>query len=338
LLVAQNNLELEQLDVKTAFLHGELDEKIHMTQPEGFIKEGDKNKVCLLKKFLYGLKQSPRQWYKRFDAFIVENGHKRCKYDSYVYLKDTDTESIIYILLYVDDMLIACKSKMEIVKVKEMLKGEFEMKDIGLTSKILGMKILRGRTKDILTVTQKSYIAKVLKKFSMEKSKPVATHMAQHFKLSHQNSPKSKEVNYMKNVPYSNAIWSLMYVMICTRSDLAYSVIIVSRYMGKPGKLHWEALKWILRYLKGTIEIGLLYEKHEENVGNVTGFVDSDYAGCIDTRRSLTRYVFQFYGKTISWKCNLQKVVSLSTTEAEFIFVTKVVKEAIWMKGMTVSL
>ena len=90
--------------------------------------------------------------------------------------------------------------------------------------------------------------------------------------------------------------------------------------------------------MKETIKVELLYKKHRESAKNVTGFVDSDYAGCIDTRRSLTRYVFQFYGKTISWKCNLQKVVSLSTTEAEFIFVTKVVKEAIWMKGMTVSL
>ena len=109
-----------------------------------------------------------------------------------MYLKDSDTESIIYLLLYVDDMLIACKSKVEIVKVKEMLKGEFEMKDMGPASKILGMEILRDRTKDILAVTQKSYIAKVLKKFNMEKSKLMTTLMAQNFKLSHQNSPKSK--------------------------------------------------------------------------------------------------------------------------------------------------
>jgi len=95
-----------------------------MTQPEGFIKEGDENKVCLLKRSLYGIKQSPRQWYKRFGTFIVENGFKRCKYVSCVYLKDIDTESIIYLLLYVDDMLIAYKSKVKIVKVKEMLKGE----------------------------------------------------------------------------------------------------------------------------------------------------------------------------------------------------------------------
>lgn len=205
-----------------------------------------------------------------------------------MYLKDSDTESIIYLLLYVDDMLIACKSKVEIVKVKEMLKGEFEMKDMGPASKILGMEILRDRTKDILAVTQKSYIAKVLKKFSMEKFKPMATPMAQHFKLSHQNSPKSEEADYIKNVPYANAVGSLMYVMICTKPDLAYSASLVSRYMGKLEKLHWEALKWILRYLKGTIEAGLLYKKHEESAGNVTGFVDPDYAGCIDTRRSLT--------------------------------------------------
>ena len=123
------------------------------------------------------------------------------------------------------------------------------MKDIEPTSKILGMEILRDRTKDILIVTQKSYITKVLKKFNMEKSKPVTTLMAQHFILSHQNSPKLEEANYMKNVPYANTVGSLMYVMICTRPALAYSVSLVTRHMGKPGKLHWKALKWILRYL-----------------------------------------------------------------------------------------
>lgn len=125
-----------------------------------------------------------------------------------------------------------------------------------------------------------------------------------------------------------------MYAMICTRPDLAYAMSLVSRYMGKPGKLHWEAMKWIFRYVKGTSDVGLLYLRHEGSIFGVTGFVDSDYAGCLDTRRSLTGYVFKFCDNTVSWKCNLQHVVSLSTTEAEFIAVT----EAIWMKGMAISL
>ena len=122
------------------------------------------------------------------------------------------------------------------------------------------------------------------------------------------------------------------------RLDLAYAVSLVSRYMGKPGKLHWEALKWIFKYLKGTCKEGLLYAKHESSMDDVVGFVDSNYAGCLDTIRLLTGYVFKFCGNTVSWKCNLQHVVSLSITEAEFIALIEAIKEAVWMKGMTTSL
>ena len=134
-------LFLEQLDVKTAFLHGELEETLYMQPPEGFINESNKNHVCLLKKSLYGLKQSPRQWYKRFDTHMVENGFKRCNYDSCVYFKVSD-DVTVYLLLYVDDMLIACKDKCKIEHVKEILKSVFEMKDLGLAKKILGMEII----------------------------------------------------------------------------------------------------------------------------------------------------------------------------------------------------
>ena len=135
-IVAMNDLELEQLDVKTAFLHGELEEEIYMDQPEGFIVPSKENYVCKLKKSLYGLKQSPRQWYKRFDSFMLLHGFKRSEYDSCVYIKIVDG-SPIYLLLYVDDMLIAAKSRKEITTVKKLLSSEFDMKDLGVAKKIL---------------------------------------------------------------------------------------------------------------------------------------------------------------------------------------------------------
>jgi hypothetical protein len=143
-IVDAHDLELEQLDVKTAFLHGELEEEIYMDQPEGFIVPGKENYVCKLKRSLYGLKQSPRQWYKRFDSFMLSYGFKRSKYDSCVYIKHVNG-SPIYLLLYVDDMLIAAKSRKEITTLKRLLSSEFEMKDLGAAKKILGMEITRDR-------------------------------------------------------------------------------------------------------------------------------------------------------------------------------------------------
>jgi hypothetical protein len=151
-IVAMRDLELEQLDVKTAFLHGELEEEIYMDQPEGFIVLGKEDLVCKLKRSLYGLKQSPRQWYKSFDSFMLAHDFKRSQYDSCVYIKFV-TGSPIYLLLYVDDILIAAKSKKEITTLKAQLSSEFEMEDLGAAKKILGMKITRNRKSGLLFVS-----------------------------------------------------------------------------------------------------------------------------------------------------------------------------------------
>ncbi|KAL7129290.1 hypothetical protein ABFS83_13G056000 [Erythranthe nasuta] len=139
----------------------------------------------------------------------------------------------------------------------------------------------------------------------------------------------------MAKVPYANAVGSLMYCMVCSRPDLAHAASVISRFMADPGQAHWEALKWTLRYMKGSAEIGLLFKRNDRIEGDaLKGFVDSDYAGSIDTRKSLTGYVFTLFGTAVSWKSNLQSVVALSTTEAEYMAVTEAVKEAIWMIGM----
>ncbi|XP_073046052.1 secreted RxLR effector protein 161-like [Primulina eburnea] len=142
----------------------------------------------------------------------------------------------------------------------------------------------------------------------------------------------------MKRVPYASAVGSLMYLMICTRPDLAYSVSMVSRFMAHPGKEHWMALKWILRYIKGTMYKGLRYRGDTVDGNVIKGYVDSDYAGSIDTRKSLTGYVFTLNDTAISWKATLQPVVALSSTEAEYMAVTEAFKEEKWMKGFVMEL
>jgi hypothetical protein len=251
-IVAIHDYELEQLDVKIVFLHGELEEDIYMNQPEGFIILRKENLVCKLKKSLYGLKQSPRQWYKRFDSFMLSHGFKWSDYDSCVYSKIVNG-STIYLFLYVDDMLIAVKEKSEITKLKTQLSKEFEMKDLVVAKKILDMKIVRDRKsrKLYLSQSQRGYIKKVLHRFNMHNTKPVSTLLAAHFRLSSTLCPESDDdIEYMSRVLYSSAIGSLMYVMVCSRPDLSHALSVVSRFMANPGKEHWRVVQWIFRYLR----------------------------------------------------------------------------------------
>lgn len=138
----------------------------------------------------------------------------------------------------------------------------------------------------------------------------------------------------MAEIPYSQAVGSLMYAMVCTRADIAYAVSVVSRFMSNPGKLHWDAVKWVMRYLKGTLDHGLMYGKSKHEVCEVRGYVDSDFAGDLDIRKSISRYMFMLDNCLISWKATLQHIVALSSTEAEFVVAIEAVKESMWLKGL----
>ncbi|GJR85813.1 retrotransposon protein, putative, ty1-copia subclass [Tanacetum coccineum] len=217
----RTDYELEQLDIKTTFLHVNLEEVIYMKQPPGY-EQG--NKVCLLKKSHYGLKQSPRQSYMRFDEYMMSNGFKRSSYDSCVYYRSYAPGEYIYLLLYVDDMLIACKSKAEIESTKSLLKKEFDMKELGEANKILGMEFVRDRSRKILRVSQSGYVSKILNNFRIDNGKSVKMPLGGHFKLSLKDCPvRDCDVERMSKVPYANAVESLMYLMVCTRPDIAYA-------------------------------------------------------------------------------------------------------------------
>ncbi|GKB23452.1 retrotransposon protein, putative, ty1-copia subclass [Tanacetum coccineum] len=183
--------------------------------------------------------------------------------------------------------------------------------------------------------TQSGYVSKILNNFRIDNGKSVKMPLGGHFKLSLKDCPvKDCDVERMSKVPYANAVGSLMYLMVCTRPDIAYAVSVVSRYLANPGKNHWEAVKWILKYLRGTANVGLVYGTNRGNHVDVTGFVDSDYAKDPDKGRSITGYTFLVQGCVVSWKATLQHVVALSTTEAEYMALTEAVKEAIWLRGL----
>ncbi|XP_075474543.1 secreted RxLR effector protein 161-like [Primulina tabacum] len=213
------------------------------------------------------------------------------------------------------------------------------MKELGKASKILGMEICKDREKGLLHITQQGYISKVLSRFNMLNSKPVITPIGAHFKLSTEQSPSFEdEVSDMMKIPYASATGSIMYGMVSTRPDIAYASSLISRYMSNPGHEHWRAVKWVLRYLKGAYEVGLNYNNIWNTSEKVCGYVDADFAGDKDQRRSQTGYTFTLYGNTVSWKSTLQPIVALSTTESEYIAVTEAFKEALWIKGLVEEL
>ncbi|GAB2294239.1 hypothetical protein Dimus_038287 [Dionaea muscipula] len=304
-----------------------------MNQPEGYVDNQHKDYVCKLIKSLYGLKQAPRQWYKRFDTFVTAIGFKRSSFDVCLYYAST-AECPIYLLLYVDDMLLISKSKQKISDLKQKLSSEFDMKDLGNARKILGIEIERDRKNYKLKLHQSSYVKKVCSKFNVINCKPVSMPLAGHFILNKEQSPKTdSEKLKMENIPYLNAIGSVMFSMISTRPDLSFSISLLSRYMSNPGIDHWVALKWLLRYLNSSISVGLLFGKWTNSL-DLAAFVDSDYAGDRDSRKSTTSYVVTLAGNCISWKSQLQPLVALSSTEAEYIAITDCFKEAIWIQGL----
>lgn len=332
--VTQLDLELEQLDVKTAFLHGNLEEKIYMKQPPGFIDKSHPDYVCLLNKSLYGLKQSPRQWNKRFDTFICSIGFKKSNFDACLYYLFEGNDSV-FVLLYVDDMLLISNSMHRINMLKRELSSEFDMKDLGSAKRILGMHIDRNRKQGCLRLHRKPYLDSVLNKFNMKNCKGVNLPIASHFILSKEQCPKSTiDLLKMENVPYANGIGSIMYAMISTRPDLSFAISLLSRFMSNPGMEHWNALKWTLKYLNSIVDVGLHYSKCDVDKFSLYGFVDSDFAGNRDNRRSTTAYYYMLGNCCVSWKSQMQSIVSLSSTEAEYVALCDALKEAIWLQGL----
>ncbi|CAM6121348.1 unnamed protein product [Calypogeia fissa] len=326
------------MDVITAFLHGLVDVEIYMAQPEGFITKEAGHMVGLLLRSLYGLKQSPRQWNKQFDSFMLSKGFTCSDFDSCIYMKEVENFTsfgYIVLALYVNDMLIAAENKSNIAHLKAMLSKEFSMKDLGQAKKILGMEIHRDREKRQLWLSQRQYVEKMLAKYGMENAKPVSTPLASHFKLSQKDYPSTESERIaMQSIPYDSVVGSLMYAMTCTRPGIAHAVSVVSRVMANPGKPHWEAVKWILRYLRGTLDYGILFDGRTNSTLELGGYVDSDYAENLDNRKSTTGDVFMLGGGCISWKLVNQSCVALSTTEAEYMAACEATKELIWLQRL----
>ncbi|KAJ9566645.1 hypothetical protein OSB04_002611 [Centaurea solstitialis] len=326
------NYEIWQMDVKTAFLNGKLIEDVYMEHPEGFEDPKNPNKVCKLLKSIYGLKQASRSWNFHFDERIKEFGFAKSKFEPCVYTKFSGS-IVTFLVLYVDDILLIGNDVPTLQSVKSLLSKCFQMKDLGEAAYILGIKIYRNRSKRLIGLSQSTYIDKILKKFRMDESKKGFIPMQHGIMLSKTQCPVfSQDQDKMKSVPYASAIGSIMYAMLCTRPNVAYSVSVTSRYQQNPGEPHWVAVKNILKYLRRTKDMFLVFGSSEDEI-SVIGYSDASFQTDRDGFRSQSGYVFTLNGGAISWKSSKQDTIADSTTEAEYIAASDAAKEAVWLRN-----
>ena len=276
-LMVHFDLELHQMDVKTAFLNDDIDETIYMVQPENFVSGDTKRMVCKLKKSFYGLKQASHQCYYKFHQVFISSGFEMNMVDDCIYHKFNGSKHI-YLVLYVYDILLATNDKGMLHETKRFLSKKFEIKDLGDASFVLCIQIHQDRSRGILGLSQKSYIEKILKSFGMHDCKPGDTPVAKGDKFSLSQCPKNNfEIQEMQQIPYVSAIGSLMYAQVCTRPDITYIVGMLGRYLSNPGKDHWIAAKSVMRYLQRTKDYMLTYRKLDQL--EIIGYSDSDFVG-----------------------------------------------------------
>lgn len=323
---AQFNLDIEQMDVVTAFLHGKIDEDIYMVQPPEFAHD---DRVCKLNKALYGLKQSSRQWYLELDSNLTRNGFQKSLVDPCVYF-DINLPKMTFVAVFIDDLLIFSNDNVKKTFLKAKLRERFKMTDLGEAKFCVGLRINRDRQKGIIFIDQKRHIADLLLKFNMVDCNPVTTPMDSNQKLSKNMSPQSSsEREEMSSIPYRELVGGLVYISQGTRPDISFAVNALSIFNDNPGRAHWTAAKRVLRYLKATIDAKLQYSM--EGRTDFTAFCDADWASNIDDRRSCSGYVFMKQGGAISWSSRRQPTIALSTTEAEYMALSSTVQESAWL-------
>lgn len=307
--------ELHQLDVKNAFLNGELEEEVYMVQPPGFEEKSPKI-VCKLKKSLYGLKQSPWAWFNRFSKVVKGLGYIQGQTDHTLFIKHSGKGEITILIVYVDDIIVTDNNSMEITLIKGLLSKEFEIKDLGTLRYFLGMEI--ARSKKGIYVSQRKYTLDLLKETGMQDCKASRTPI----ELGNKDRMfKGESIDKGKLIYLSH-----------TRPDIAFAVSLVSQYMHDPCQGHLNVVYRVLRYLKQTPGKGLFFKKTFKR--NVEVFTDADWAGSIDDRKSTSGYCTLLWGNLVTWRSKKQSVFARSSTEAEYRAMAHGVCEAIWIKRL----
>ncbi|KAJ3557795.1 hypothetical protein NP233_g11654 [Leucocoprinus birnbaumii] len=321
-LAAFLDFDIHQIDIVGAYLQGDLDEEIYMEIPEE-IKELDPDAqkgYWRLRKSLYGLKQSGRQWKKRLHDILVGLGFTRAWADDCLYILRQKGKISLLILVYVDDMLVAGPNFCMIISLKNDITKHFDITDIGKLEYILGIQVTRDRNARIIYLDQSAYIQKLVTRFGMENCHPIQTPVAVNHHLSSAQSPSTtysqNEYNaYANGIHYLSLVGSLLFATQ-TRPDIQFGVGLVAQFSGNPGIAHLATAKRILRYLKGTANFRLALGRRKEGELDLVGWSDSNWAQDLDTRKSK------------------QSVVATSTVEAEYVASANATREAVWLRTL----
>ena len=327
--------EIRQIDVTTAYLYGKIDEELYMEQPEGYNDKSDQ--VCRLIKSLYGLKQSALVWHRTLKGKLAELGFKESTADSSIFTRIKDAETTI-IVVYVDDMLILGNNGASLSKTIEFLTSSFKITENKADS-YLNIKIdYQEHVK--LEISQAAYALTILKRFNMQESNPISTPMDKNanFASKHARFSENQDAQEIKiRAAYPKAIGSLMFAMIATRPDIAYAVGMLSRFTACAEESHWTGVKRILRYIQGSKHRGLVYRPGDQNV-TLSGYSDASYADDPTTRRSTSGYVFFIGENAVSWTSKRQTIVTLSSTESEYVAATIATQEMVWIRRLLADL
>uniref|UniRef100_A0A5S6QSI6 Reverse transcriptase Ty1/copia-type domain-containing protein n=1 Tax=Trichuris muris TaxID=70415 RepID=A0A5S6QSI6_TRIMR len=346
-LAVERDLKVHQLDITTAFLNGDLEDVFmqipdflevvlesilqERTEPHELLNtthdwlnqlKRSKYPVCKLKKAIYALKQAGRQWYRKLDHKLRSFGMKPLNADPCIYMVPERNGILKLLVVYVDDTFLLSNDPTWIRTITAELAKQFKLRDLGRINYALGVEFTQNEKEGTITMTQCSYIAELLKRFGMLDCKPAATPMTPTVKLT--KPIKTNEQEILK-FPYQGLVGSMMYLAVATRPDIAYAVSSLSQSNNNYTAEHWRAAKTVLRYLKGTMDLGLMFHRTGEPI---CGYADADWEASVVDRKSYTRFVFKLGGAAISWEAKNQCTVALSSTEAEYMGLTEAAKEA----------
>lgn len=324
-LASKLNLPVFHMDVESAFLYGDITDEVYMSLP-GKTKYNSKT-VCKLNKSIYGLKKSPKCWNIKFNTVMEKENFVRSQNDFCLYIKNVNNIKL-YVLLYVDDVLILGTNLLEVERLKVILNNNFSMKDLGTVSSYLGINVKQNINSGYIELDQSDYLRQVLKNHGMIDCNPVSTPIDNNFNFALLNCPNPNEklIKICRKI-----IGSLMYAVTGTRPDLCESVTYLSRFQDKANDDLLKCLKRVLRYIKSTLNFKLIF-KPNLNVDYLHGYVDSDWGGDVLDRKSTTGYIFKLFNCTISWASKKQQNVSISSTESEYTALSIAISEACWLK------
>ena len=329
---AADDMHTHQMDVTTAFLYASLDEEVYMELMEGMEGYGTPGKVARLNKAIYGLKQASRMWNQHIDRILEKMGFYRLTADHGVYYK-WDGVNRVWLALYVDDIFLISKNLANIVESKKTLGADMKVKDLGVAQYLLGIELRRrqlGMQDGDILMVQEKYVMDILRQFDMVGCKAASTPLEPGVKLTLRDSPgddlgKAR----MEEYPYRQVVGKLMYLAICTRPDICQAVSELSRFNSNPGLTHWESAIRVLRYLKGTAGVGLLFKKGESK--DIWGYVDASHTSCPDSNKGRAAYVFMSGGAPVSWASKRVGNGSLSSCETEYMGLTLAAQESCYL-------